>query len=98
MREVDILIVPHKDISSYSLATAEAMAYGMPIIASDAGGLSCQIDNGVTGVLFKLDSKSELADAIKICWRTMRNERNWAKMQGNMPKRSSHGEMFAIGL
>ena len=64
MRQADILIIPHKELSSHSLAITEAMPYGMPIVASNVGGLRCQIENGVTGKLFEVDSSVNLANVV----------------------------------
>jgi len=64
MRLADLLIIPHKELSSHSLAITEAMPYGVPIVASNVGGLRCQIKNGVTGMLFEVDSSEDLAKVV----------------------------------
>ena len=58
-----ILIHPtHIDNSPNSVA--EAMASGLPVIASDVGGLPSMIENGVTGLLTEPRNSSQLAEAI----------------------------------
>lgn len=63
MNEADLVIFPHKDVS-HSLAVAEAMAYGVPIVASNVSGFRAQIRDGETGILFKANSSSDLAGVV----------------------------------
>jgi len=63
MREGDIVIFPHHNVS-HSLAVAETMAYGIPIVASRVGGFRYQIDNGKTGLLFEPNSTENLVDVV----------------------------------
>ena len=45
----------------YPLASMEAMAAGLPVIASDVGGLREQIEDGSTGILVPPDDPEQLA-------------------------------------
>lgn len=63
MNEADVVIFPHKDVS-HSLAVAEAMAYGVPIVASKVGGFRAQIREGENGLLFKANSSTDLARVV----------------------------------
>ena len=45
-------------------ASLEAMAAGIPVIATDAGGAAEQIENGTNGILVRARNPTALADAI----------------------------------
>ena len=60
----DMLIVPSW-YESFSIATAEAMACGTPVIASNAPGPASFIQDGVSGRLVPPGDPRALADAIK---------------------------------
>lgn len=49
-RAADLVLVPSRS-ESFGLVAAEAMACGTPVVATDVGGLSELIHDGVTGVL-----------------------------------------------
>ena len=50
---------------SFGMVAVEAMACGVPVIASKAGGLMYTIQDGLTGLLFPANSPSALAE--KLC-------------------------------
>ncbi len=64
----DIVLVPSINVKGYkeatSLSVIEAMAARVPVIASDIGGLSEMIDNGITGILVPERSSEEIAENI----------------------------------
>jgi glycosyltransferase involved in cell wall biosynthesis len=62
-RGADVVVVPSL-YEGFGLAAAEAMALGAPVVASDAGGLSELIDDGITGRLARAGSSDDLAAAI----------------------------------
>lgn len=59
----DAVVVP-SDYESFSLAGAEAMAVGLPIIGSDIAGVRGRVKNGVNGLLFCKGSRGSLTDAL----------------------------------
>ncbi len=63
-RAADVLVHPSL-ADSFPLAPIEAMACGVPVIASDVGGLPEIVVDGVTGLLVQPGSAPELAAAIE---------------------------------
>jgi glycosyltransferase involved in cell wall biosynthesis len=58
------LIVPSRQ-EAYGLAFAEASAYGLPILATNTGGVATVVEQGVNGFLFDLDeSETRYVDTI----------------------------------
>ncbi len=64
---VDLLVFPREDIRLTRLVTPlkplEAMAQGIPVMASDIGGHREMIEHEVTGLLFRPEDSSALAKA-----------------------------------
>jgi glycosyltransferase involved in cell wall biosynthesis len=64
-RNADIAVVPSNQwIESFSMAAVEAMASGVPVIASAAGALAEVVDDGRTGIHFPPGDADALAAAI----------------------------------
>lgn len=57
----DIMLLPSKE-ESFGLAALEAMACGVPVIASRVGGLPEVIDDGRSGYLFTMGDTEEAAE------------------------------------
>ncbi|RPI62920.1 MAG: glycosyltransferase, partial [Planctomycetaceae bacterium] len=60
----DIFVLPTRG-EGFPLAVAEAMAAGLPVIASDVPGLAEVLDNGRAGMVFETNQAFALADAIE---------------------------------
>ncbi|GAB4236054.1 MAG: glycosyltransferase family 4 protein [Stanieria sp.] len=61
--EADILINPSLS-ESFGMSLVEAMAMGLPVIASRVGGMTGIVEEGKTGILFEPDNPIALAEAI----------------------------------
>jgi spore coat protein SA len=59
----DVYVQPSL-FEAFGLPVAEAMASGVPVIGSDAGGIPEQVDDGVTGYLFPFGDSAALAGAL----------------------------------
>jgi glycosyltransferase involved in cell wall biosynthesis len=59
--DVDLVIVPSIEYETYSLVAHEAMARGIPVVASRVGALPEAIRHGENGLLFEPGSAAELA-------------------------------------
>jgi glycosyltransferase involved in cell wall biosynthesis len=59
------VVIPSIWIENCPLVALEAMTYGCPIVASDAGGLKELVDDGVTGLLFPRGDSGQLSNALK---------------------------------
>ncbi len=60
----DMLLVPSLWQEPFGLIVAEAMARGLPVVASDVGGPAEMITHGVDGLLFQAGDEHALASAI----------------------------------
>ena len=65
---VDLLVFPREDIRLTRLVTPlkplEAMAQGIPVLASDIGGHREMVEHGKTGILFRPEDSGALAEAV----------------------------------
>lgn len=62
----DIFIFPTLRRESFGIVAAEAMACGLPVIASNIGSIPEVIDNGMTGILVTPGSCKELGERIAL--------------------------------
>jgi PEP-CTERM/exosortase A-associated glycosyltransferase len=64
----DLLVFPREDIRLTRLVTPlkplEAMAQGIPVLASDIGGHREMVEHGRTGILFAPEDSAALAEAV----------------------------------
>jgi L-malate glycosyltransferase len=72
----DLLLLPSTN-ESFGLVALEAMASGVPVVATNAGGLPEVVETGLTGYLGEVGAVEEMADgAIHI----LRDDERWRRM------------------
>ena len=73
----DVICVPSR-YESFGLVAVEAMACGVPVVASRAGGLIFSVEDGETGFLATVNDAKSFADAMA----TLLNDRELAARMG----------------
>lgn len=68
-RNARLAVVPSCYIEAFGLTAAEAQATGLPVVASDTGGLSEIVEDGVTGALCPCGDVEALASQIGRIWK-----------------------------
>ena len=66
MARVEALILPSIWYEQFPVTLVEALASGLPVIASRLGALAELVDDGVTGLLFDPGNSLDLAE--KMAW------------------------------
>jgi glycosyltransferase involved in cell wall biosynthesis len=64
LRRSSVVLVPATRTESFSLVAAEAGLCGRPVVATDVGGLSSTVVDGVTGTVVPPEAPSALAEAV----------------------------------
>jgi glycosyltransferase involved in cell wall biosynthesis len=67
-RRADVFVMPSL-YETFCISCLEAMAFGLPVVATRAGGLPEVVEDGVTGMLVPPGDPRALADAIESLWR-----------------------------
>jgi len=67
-RKARFIVVPSECFEMCPLVISEAMSHGLPVIASNIGGLPEIVEDGVTGLLFEPGNADELAKKMKLLW------------------------------
>ncbi|MFZ8847983.1 MAG: glycosyltransferase family 4 protein [Minisyncoccia bacterium] len=68
IKECDILVAPYKKASQSGIIST-ALAYGIPIIATNVGSFNEYVKSGENGFLIEIDDYLDLAEKIKIFYR-----------------------------
>ena len=63
-QQTDIAVVPSLLYESFSYTCAQAMAAGVPVVASRIGGIPETVDDGINGILVEPENAEALAAAI----------------------------------
>jgi glycosyltransferase involved in cell wall biosynthesis len=67
-KKARMLVVPSVWFEPFGMVAADAMALGLPVVASRIGGLPDVVDEGVTGLLFEPGNAVELVQQIRRIW------------------------------
>lgn len=67
-RKCRLLVVPSVCFETFGMVAVDAMALGVPIIASRIGGLPHLVDEGSTGLLFDPGNSMDLAQQVRRLW------------------------------
>ncbi|MEI2740101.1 MAG: glycosyltransferase family 4 protein [Chitinophagaceae bacterium] len=100
-RRATIAVIPSLLYESFSYTCAEAMAWGLPVIASRIGGISETVDHDTTGILVKPGDVAEFSEAIirllensELCQRM--GYAGWQKVQRNFLSEQIARQMLGI--
>jgi glycosyltransferase involved in cell wall biosynthesis len=89
---MDVLIVPSICIESFSLATQEAFLFGVPVIASNIGGMTELVEDGGNGLLFRTGDAADLRSKVE---HLARNPGEVRRLAANVPRVKSSLEYAA---
>lgn len=70
LAELDVLVVPSRWYENAPLVVYSAFAAGLPVVATDVGGLSEVVEDGESGLLFPLED----AEGLSRCLRRLAEE------------------------
>ena len=74
-----IVVVPSVWFEQFPMVILEAMALGLPVVASRIGGLSEIVEDGVTGCLFDPGNAEDLAEKLGSLWNNPELRRNMGR-------------------
>ena len=91
-RDASICLVPTIAQEGLSRTSVEAMASGIPEIASRIGGLPYTVIDGTTGLLFEPGDAADLASKMRGCSMIRRCESRWGSRAAAVSRTSSPGK------
>lgn len=65
LKQATVFVYPSRCQEVFGISIVEAMAYGIPCIASDVGGIPEVIEDGVSGYLFCSENVEDLTDKLE---------------------------------
>lgn len=69
----DIFLQPSIGHEAFGITIVEAMACGLPIVASKNGGIVDIIENSNAGYMFEIENKLDMCEKIVICYKNKEN-------------------------
>ncbi len=63
-RDADVFVLPSRSGEGFGLAAAEALASGIPVVATASGGVTDLVHNGTNGLLVPPNDVAALAEAL----------------------------------
>lgn len=94
-RNIDVYVLASRHEEGFGLVVAEAMAYALPVVATQSGGVTEIIENGENGFLVEKQNISQMADQLYIlskdknlCKTVGKNARNRIEVHFNIKTQS----------
>lgn len=97
-RGARFLVVPSLWFETFGLVAAEAMAHGIPVVASRIGALAELVEDGRTGSLFSPGDADELAEVMLGLWRAPERCRRLGAAGREKVLRLCHPDTYYAGL
>jgi glycosyltransferase involved in cell wall biosynthesis len=66
LQEIDVVVVPSVWYENAPLTISTAHAHGVPVIATDLGGMAEMVHDGLDGFTFRMGDSSDLAEKIRL--------------------------------
>ncbi len=63
--QAGIVLIPSLWPENFGYAVVEAMGYGLPVLASNVGGIPEIVEDGITGQLYNPDASEQLTSALR---------------------------------
>lgn len=86
LANADVVVIPSLWQEIYGLVLDESFNFGVPVIVSNQGGLPERVRDGVNGLIFDPNKKSDLYDKMKVI---SRNPEMLENMNKNIPRMRS---------
>lgn len=83
MAKASFLVMPSEWYEGFPMVIVEAFAHGLPVVASNLGGMSEIVENNITGLHFEAGNPKDLAE--KVLW--MHNHPNECKKMGETARK-----------